>query len=184
MNPIQETHVTATSIHEVPAGTYNVDPVHSTFGFAIRHSGISTFHGQFERVDATLKDGVLTGTAQVDSIKTAIPELKGHLARPDFFDAEQTPTVSFRSTDIRIADGGSVEVDGELTIRNATRAVTATGTMATGENIRGDETVGFDLDAELDRREYGLAWQAQLPRGGDVLAWDVVLEVHLELGKA
>jgi len=176
--------MSTTTIHEVLAGTYSVDPVHSTFGFAIKHNGISTFRGQFEQVDATLEDGVLTGAAQVDSIKTAIPELKGHMVTPDFFDAEQTPTITFRSTDIRIGDGGSVEVDGELTIRGATKAVSATGTIATGENIRGDEAVGFDLEAKLDRRDYGLNWQAQLPRGGDVLAWDVVLEVHLELGKA
>jgi polyisoprenoid-binding protein YceI len=129
--------MSTTTIHEVPAGTYNVDPVHSTFGFAIKHNGISTFRGQFEQVDATLEDGVLTGAAQVDSIKTAIPELKGHMVTPDFFDAEQTPTITFRSTDIRIGDGGSVEVDGELTIRSATKAVSATGTIATGENIRG-----------------------------------------------
>jgi polyisoprenoid-binding protein YceI len=176
--------MSTTAIQEVPAGTYRVDPVHSTFGFAIKHNGISTFRGQFERVDARLEGGVLTGAAQVDSIKTAIPELKGHLVTPDFFDAEQTPTITFRSTDIRIADGGGVEVDGELTIRGATKAVIAIGTIATGENISGDEAVGFDLEARLDRRDYGLNWQAQLPRGGDVLAWDVVLEVHLELGKA
>ena len=176
--------MSTTTIQKVPAGNYKVDPVHSTFGFAIKHNGISTFRGQFEQVDATLEGGVLTGMAQVDSIKTAIPELKGHLVTPDFFDVEETPTIAFRSTDIRIADGGSVEVDGELTIRGATKAVTATGTIAAGETIRGDKAVGFDLEAKLDRRDYGLNWQAQLPRGGDVLAWDVVLEVHLELGKA
>jgi polyisoprenoid-binding protein YceI len=169
---------------QVPAGTYNVDPVHSTFGFAIKHNGISTFRGQFEQVDAKLQDGVLVGTARVDSIKTAIADLKGHLLSADFFNAAETPTVEFRSTDIRIADDGVAEVDGELTIRGVTQAITASGSVAEGVNLGGAEVLGFDLQASVDRREFGLAWQAQLPNGRDVLDWDVTLEVHLELIKA
>lgn len=176
--------MSTTTIEQVPTGTYNVDPVHSTFGFAIKHNGVSTFRGQFEQVDAKLEDGVLTGTAQVDSVKTAIPDLKAHLLSPDFFNAEQTPTVTFRSTDIRIGDDGSVEVDGELTIRGVTKPVTANGTVAQGTGISGAEVVGFDLEAKIDRREYGLNFQAELPKGGEVLGWDVALEVHLELPKA
>jgi polyisoprenoid-binding protein YceI len=176
--------MSTTTIEKVPAGTYSLDPVHSTFGFAIKHNGISTFRGQFEQVQATLEDGVLTGIAQVESVKTAIPDLKQHLLSPDFFNASETPTVEFRSTDIRIAGDGDVEVDGELTIGGITKPVTAKGSVAHGENLTGAEVVGFDLEAKLDRRDYGLNWQAQLPSGGDVLAWDVVLEVHLELIKA
>ena len=176
--------MSTTTIERVPTETYVVDPVHSTFGFAIKHNGVSTFRGQFEEVDVKLEDGVLTGTAQVESVKTAIPDLKGHLLSPDFFDAERTPTVTFRSTDVRIGDGGNVEVDGELTIRGVTKPVTATGTIAIGENMRGDAVLGADLEARIDRRDYGLDFQGQLPSGGDVLGWDVVLEVHLELAKA
>jgi polyisoprenoid-binding protein YceI len=174
----------STTIQQVPAGTYNVDAVHSSFGFAIRHNGVSTFRGQFEQVDAQLEDGVLVGSAQVESVKTAIPDLKGHLLSPEFFNAAETPTVEFRSNDIRIADDGSVEVEGELTIRGITKPVTAKGSFAAGVGISGAEVVGLDLEATIDRREYDLNWQAQLPAGGDVLAWDVVLEVHLELIKA
>ena len=178
--------MSATTIQQVPEGTYNLDPIHSTFGFAVKHNGVSTFRGQFEQVDAQLEDGVLVGTVQVDSVKTAIPDLKGHLLAPDFFNAEQTPTITFRSTDIRFGAGGDgeVEVDGDLTIRGVTKPVTATGTVAYGVGLSGAEVVGFDLEAKVDRREYGLNWQAELPNGGDALGWDVVLEVHLELPKA
>jgi polyisoprenoid-binding protein YceI len=62
--------------------------------------------------------------------------------------------------------------------------VTATGTYALGENMMGTEVVGLNLEATVDRRDYGLDWQAQLPRGGEVLAWDVTIGVHLELAKA
>jgi polyisoprenoid-binding protein YceI len=175
--------MSTTTIQQVPSDTYGLDPVHSTFGFAVKHNGVSAFRGQFEQVDATLQDGILVGTAQVDSVKTAIPDLKTHLLSPDFFNVAETPTVEFRSTDIRIAADGSVEVDGGLTIRGITKAVTARGTFASGSNITGADVVGFDLEATIDRRDYGLNWQAQLPKGGEVLAWDVRLQIHLELVK-
>jgi polyisoprenoid-binding protein YceI len=176
--------MSTTTIQQVPAGTYDLDPVHSTFGFSITHNGVSKFRGQFEKVDARLEEGVLVGTAQVDSVKTAIPDLKQHLLSPDFFDAAQTPTVTFRAGDIRIADEGTVDLHGELTIRGVTKPVTAKGSVASGVGISGAEVVGFDLEATVDRRDYGLNWQAELPKGGEVLGWDVGLEVHLELVKA
>lgn len=176
--------MSTTSIQQVPAGAYDVDPVHSTIGFTVTHNGVSKFRGHFDQVDAKLEDGALVGTAQVESVKTAIPDLKGHLLSPEFFNASETPTIDFRSSDIRIANDGSAEVDGELTIRGVTKPVTAKGSFASGVGISGSEVVGFDLETTVDRREYGLDWQAELPRGGDVLAWDVTLEVHLELVKA
>lgn len=173
----------STTLQQVPTGTYAVDPVHSTFGFAVKHNGISLFRGQFEQVDASLQDGVLRGTVQVDSVKTPIADLKGHLLSGEFFNAEQTPTIDFRSNEIRVADDGSVEIDGELTIRGVTHPVTATGNFASGVGLGGNEVVGFDLETRIDRRDYGLNWQAPLPSGGDALAWDVRIEAHLELVK-
>jgi polyisoprenoid-binding protein YceI len=173
-----------TTLQQVAPGTYEVDPVHSSFGFAIKHNGISTFRGEFKDVAATLADGVLTGTAQVESVSTPIAPLKDHLLSADFFNASETPTITFRSADIRVAEDGAAEVDGELTIRGVTRPITARGTYGAGQNVTGAELVGFDLEATVDRRDYGLDWQAQLPAGGDVLAWDVTLQVHLELVKA
>jgi polyisoprenoid-binding protein YceI len=174
----------STAIQQVPSGTYSLDPVHSSFGFAITHNGVSQFRGQFEQVDARLENGTLIGTAQVESVKTPIPDLKQHLLSPDFFNAAETPTVTFRSRDIEITGDGGVEIEGELTLRGVTAPVTATGSYAEGSGISGDEIIGFDLEARIDRRDYGLNWQAELPKGGEVLGWDVKLEVHLELRKA
>lgn len=176
--------MTTTTIQQVPAGTYNLDPVHSSFGFAVKHNGVSTFRGHFEEVEAKLEGGLLVGTAQVGSIKTAIPDLSAHLLSPEFFNAAETPTIAFRSSEIRIAEDGSVEVDGELEIRGATKPVTAKGSFAAGVGLSGADVVGLDLEAAIDRREYGLDWQAPLPGGGEALAWDVTLEVHLELVRA
>jgi len=176
--------MTTAVLQQIPAGSYELDPIHSSFGFTVKHNGVSSFRGQFEQVDASLRDGVLTGTVQVDSVKTAIPQLKDHLLSPEFFNAAETPTITFRSTDIRLGEDGSAEVDGELSIRGVTKPVIAKGTYGRGTGLRGGEVVGFDLEAAVDRRDYGLNWQAPLPGGGDALGWQVTLQVHLELAKA
>ena len=175
--------MTTSALQATPAGTYQLDPVHSSLGFAVKHNGISTFRGQFEQVDASLEDGVLTGTAQVDSVKTVIPQLREHLLSPDFFNATETPTITFRSTDMRLGEDGSAEVDGKLTMRGVTQPVTAKGTYGSATGLNGSQVVGFDLEATVDRRDYGLNWQAPLPSGGDAVAWDVTLQVHLELAQ-
>lgn len=166
---------------QIPTGTYVADPVHSSFGFAVKHNGVSLFRGAFEEVDAKLEDGVLVGTVKVDSVKTPIADLKSHLLAPDFFDAASHSQIEFRSSEIRASEDGSVELEGELTIRGVTRPVRASGTYAQGIGLAGKEVLGFDLQASIDRRDYGLSWQAPLPNGGDALGWDVRLEVHLEL---
>ena len=176
--------MSTTTIQEVPAGAYALDPVHSSFGFRVKHNGVSTFRGQFEQVEASLQDGQLEGTVQVESVKTAIPQLKEHLLSPEFFNAAETPTITFRSTDIRLSEDGAVEVEGDLTLRGVTKPITAKGTLASGIGMTGSEVVGIDLEAIVDRRDYGLNWQAPLPAGGNALAWDVTLQVHLELAQA
>ncbi|HMI72837.1 MAG TPA: YceI family protein, partial [Solirubrobacteraceae bacterium] len=108
---------------------------------------------------------------------------KGHLLAADFFDVEATPTITFRSAAIRIADDSSVEVDGELTIRGITKPVTATGNYASGGDAFGNERVAFELQTTVDRREFGIVWQNQLPDGSDALAYDVTISADLQLVK-
>ena len=96
-------------------GTFNVDPVHSTFGFVVNDNGVSRFRGHFEQVDAKLEGGALTGTAYVDSVKTAIRSSRITSSRR----SSSTPPRRRRSSSarhkIRVADDGSAEIDGELT---------------------------------------------------------------------
>jgi polyisoprenoid-binding protein YceI len=173
----------STTLQQLPTGTYAVDPVHSTIGFGVRYNKLATFRSTFDKVDAQLADGVLNGTADASSIQIEEPNFKGHLLSEEFFNVAVTPTITFRSTDIRANDDGSVEVDGALTIRGVTQPVTATGTYAAGPDAFGNERVAFELETVVDRREYGLNWQNQLPDGTDALAWDVTLTVDLQLIK-
>src|SRR5947199_9716031 len=95
------------------AGTYKADPIHSSFGFAVKHMGVSTFRGSFSDVEATLTDGVLEGRAKVESISIVSPgDFRAHVLSPEFFDAERHPEVVFRSSDLDLADDGTATVRG------------------------------------------------------------------------
>jgi polyisoprenoid-binding protein YceI len=174
----------STTLAQLPTGTYGVDPVHSTAGFGVRHFGISTFRTSFGQFDATYVDGVLTGTVQADSIDIDMADFRNHVLAEDFLNAAVHPTITFRSREIRVAEDGAAEVDGDLTIKGVTKPVVAKGSFGAGADPYGNERIAFELEAAVDRREYGLNWQAETPNGKDALAWDVTLQVHLELVKA
>lgn len=167
-------------LEQIPTGTYALDPVHSSIGFAVKYN-IGTFRSTFGEVAAQLADGVLTGTAKVSSINIDQPQFKEHLLAEDFFNAEVAPEITFRSTEIRPAADGSVEVEGDLSIRGVTKPVTATGTYTAGQDAFGNNRVGFQIGTTVDRRAFGLNWQNPLPNGNDSLAWDVVISVDLQL---
>lgn len=173
----------STTVTEIPAGTYGLDPVHSSIGFGVKYNGLATFRSTFEKYDAQVTDGVLTGSADVSSIAIDEPNFKGHLQGADFFDAENAPTVTFRSTDVKVAEDGTAEVSGELTIRGTTKSVVATGTVSAGADPFGNERVAFELSTTVDRREFGINWQNALPNGNDSLAWDVTITADLQLVK-
>ena len=179
-----------TSTSTIPAGTtWTADKVHSTVGFAVKHMVVSTFRSSFDSYDATLAadaDGTLRLTGSVDAASIVLKDenLAAHLAAPDFFDTERYPQITFNSTLVRAADGELI-VDGELTIKGVTRAIEARGTLTEPHVTFGDvEKVGLELEAIVDRTEYGLSWNAPLPKGGFALANEVKLQVNLELARA
>lgn len=162
-------------------GTFAADPVHSSFQFAVKHMKVATFRAGFDEVEATYADGVLEGRAKVESVSvTNPPELREHLVNStDFFAGED---IVFRSTDVELGEGGTATVKGELTIKGITRPIVATGSyQAPVQDPYGGVRSALELTATLDRREWEMNWQAPLPSGDDVLAWDVALSVNLEL---
>jgi polyisoprenoid-binding protein YceI len=165
------------------AGTFNADPVHSSFGFSVKYQGVSTFRGTLGDVAATLADGKLEGTAQVESISIVTPEqFRAHVLSADFFDAENHPTVTFTSSDVTLNDDATATVNGDLTIRGVTKAVSATGTwQAPSADAFGNTRAHLQLDVTIDRTEFGLNWNAPLPNGGNALANEVTLAVDIAL---
>lgn len=166
------------------AGTYALDRVHSTAGFAVKHMVVATFRGRFEEFDATLHDGRLEGTVDVGSIQVKDENLAAHLQSPDFFDGDRHPQIRYVSAPLQVGADGEVVVEGELTIKGRTRPVQARGTLVGPHtDIAGTEKLGLSLEAVVDRTAYGLDWNAPLPKGGVALANDVKLIVELELAK-
>jgi polyisoprenoid-binding protein YceI len=176
---------TQTVKQRVPAGTYSVDPVHSTINFAVVHNGVSTFRSGFRGYEARLEGGdapKLEGTVDVDSVDIAEEMLKGHLLSPEFFDAERYPQLKFSSTGFDVAEDGTLKLRGELEIRGQVHEVEASGKFGQlGTDLAGSARVGLSLEASVDRRSFGLDWQAELPSGGEVLDYEVGIVVELEL---
>lgn len=167
-------------------GTFNVDPIHSNFGFAVGYQGVSVYRGTLDDVTAELADGVLTGSAKVESISIRQPEaFRAHVMSDDFFAADQHPEVTFTSTEIDAADDGTVTVQGDLTIKGTTKPVTATGTWtAPAADAFGNTRAHLVLETTIDRTSFGLTWNAPLPSGGNALADEVTLSLDLALVEA
>ena len=165
----------------VPAGTWTSDPVHSSIDFAVKHMGVTPFRGGFKQFEAALVDGKLSGNAPVESIQTDDENLTGHLLSPEFFDAERHPVLRFESTEIR-REGDEVAIDGTLTLKGVTQPVELRGTV-TGPiaDPYGGNRLGLELETTIDRHDFGIDWNADLPSGGRVLADDVKLNAQLEL---
>ena len=164
----------------IPTGTFNADTVHSNLGFEVRYMGIAFFKGAVKEFGATLADGRLAGSARIESLEVKDENLHAHLLAPEFFDAAQHPEVSFGGEVVPSGDG--IEVDGEITIKGVTRPAILSGTL-TGPltDPYGNTRYGLELTAKVDRTEFGLNWNADMPDGTKALANEVTLNAELSL---
>lgn len=159
--------------------TWAFNPVHSSATFSVKYL-VATFSGDFDAVEASLENGKLSGAVGVKSIRVKDENLAAHLFGPEFFDADQHPKISFESADLAI-DGDRAELEGELTMKGVTKPIHATGTFSgPTEDFMGNTRLGFVLETTVDRTEFGVDWNADLPRGGKALGNDVALKVELE----
>jgi polyisoprenoid-binding protein YceI len=164
------------------AGDWQLNPVHSTASFSVRYL-VATFRGSFSEIDASLDGDILTGSVKVASVKVKDPNLTGHLLSPDFFDAEQFPTIAFRSDPLRI-EGDEITVQGELTLKGVTKRIQATGSVV-GPVVdhAGSTRLGFSLETTINRTDFGVSFNAPLPTGGKALSDDVALTIELEFNR-
>jgi polyisoprenoid-binding protein YceI len=179
--------MSTTTATPISTGNWKIDRVHSHIGFAVKHMVVSTFRGSFDEYDGQLavgEDGAprLEGWVAVDSLQVKDDNLRAHLASPEFFDSEAHPRITFSSREVSVGDGGELEVVGDLQIKGRSHPVSASGSISGPHvDIAGNEKIGVELQATVDRRDYGLEWNAPLPQGGFALDNDVRLEVSLEL---
>lgn len=170
-----------------PAGTWSLDPVHSSVGFEVAYLA-GTFKGTFREATATLEvtgdAATLEGAAKVASIDVKDENLAAHLQTPDFFDAEQFPELRFRADAIAV-DGETVTVEGDLTIKGVTRPATVTGTItAPLVDAYGNDRIGLVVSATIDRTAFGVSWNNPLPSGEPSLANDVTIVGDLQFVRA
>ncbi len=170
------------TVDERLAGQWQFNAVHSSADFSIKYL-VAKFRGRFEELDASLNDGVLTGSVKVGSVNVKDPNLIGHLQSPEFFDAEQHPEITFASKILEI-DGDNLTLDGELTLKGITKPVQATGTVnGPTEDFMGNTRLGFTLQTTINRTDFGVTWNAELPKGGKALSEEVTLIIELEFNK-
>src|SRR4029453_17211675 len=166
----------------LPTGTWTVDTVHSTVGFAVPYMA-GTFQGTFSDFDARLSDDVLTGTAEVASVQVKDPNLETHLQSPEFFDAERFPRLSFDAREVS-RSGDDLTIYGELTLKGHTEPVEIRGHINDpAPDPYGGERPGLQLQAQVARTSFGLTWNNPLPSGDPALANEVTIIVDLQLVK-
>jgi polyisoprenoid-binding protein YceI len=168
------------------AGTWTIDPLHSEVGFSVRHMMVSKVRGKFTKFAGeivTAED--LFGssvTAEVDlaSIDTGAEQRDGHLRSPDFFDTENHPVMTYRSTGIR-ADGDGYVLDGELTLKGNTKSVPLTLEVnGFGPDAYGGTRAGFTATGEINRQDFGVTWSAAMETGGVVVSDKIALHLEIE----
>ncbi len=167
------------------AGTYVIDPAHTEVGFVARHAMVTKVRGRFTDVEGTLtfgetvEDASATATVQVASVTTGSPDRDGHLRSADFFDAETFPTITFATTGVR-ADGDTYVLDGDLTIRDVTRAVSLPVEFeGVATDPFGNQRAGFSASTDVERDDFGLTWNAALETGGVLVGKKVKLQLDI-----
>jgi polyisoprenoid-binding protein YceI len=173
--------------------SWSIDTVHSQVGFAVKHMMVSTVRGQFRGYRATLvrldpKDFTKSrfeGEVDVASVDTGNPDRDAHLRTNDFFDAPNHPTITFRSTKIEAKDAGDYRVHGDLTIRGVTQPVTLDVEYhGTSKNPYGKTVTGLSATGTINRKDFGVSFNALLETGGVAVAEKVKLELEFELAYA
>ncbi len=173
--------------------TWNVDPIHSAAEFKVKHMMISNVKGQFTGVsgvlsldEANLTKSHVEATIDAASINTRDAQRDGHLKSADFFDVEKFPTLSFKSTRVENAGGGELAVAGDLTIHGVTRNVvfTVEGPTPATKDPWGNTRVGLSATAKINRKDFGLTWNAALETGGILVGEEVTLTLDVEFVKA
>jgi polyisoprenoid-binding protein YceI len=170
----------------VPAGTWTVDPVHSTVGFAVKHLGIATVRGKFDEFEGTLEIGEndesarAYGTVQSVSVNTNDAGRDQHLRSADFFGVEQNPELRFESTDISQVDEDSFDISGNLTMNGVTNPVTLKAEVQGTEiDPWGNERVALEVRGQLNRGDWNMTFNQALGSGNLLVGEKVRLELDI-----
>ena len=177
-------------LNSLTPGTWNVDPSHSGLNFTVKHLMVSKVRGRFASFSGTLNiaadplQSSVTAQADVASVTTGDTGRDEHLRSGDFFEAEKFPTISFVSTKIE-ADGDDFVLYADLTIKGITKNVKFELEFdGVGNDPWGNTKAGFSAEAEINRKDFGLEWNAALETGGVLVGEKVKIQLDIQASKA
>ena len=171
-------------LSSLPSGTFTIDPSHSRIGFSVRHAMVTKVRGSFNEFTGSghVENGVASLSAEIEtkSVDTSSADRDAHLQSPDFFDVTKFPKLTFVSTAAKDSGADKVIVEGNLTIKDVTKPITIvfeyTGTAI---DPYGNARFGFEGAAEINRKDFGLTWNAALEAGGLLVSENVKLEFEI-----
>jgi len=170
------------------ATTFTIDPVHSTVEFAVKHMMIATVRGRFGEFEGTIRfddedpaRSSVQAVIQSSSVDSGVAMRDDDLRSPNFLDAERYPLIRFASTAVERLDKARWRVTGDLTLRDVTREVVLdTEFEGRGPGMEGEERIGFTAHTSINRKDYGLAYNAVVETGGLVVSDTVRITLHVE----
>ncbi|MGE0305681.1 MAG: YceI family protein [Acidimicrobiia bacterium] len=176
-----------TTTTTIPSGTYTIDPTHSRIGFVARHAMVTKVRGSFNEFEGTGAFDAdnpaaahLVLTIQAASIDTRNADRDGHLRSNDFFDMETYPEITFVSTDVEQSDDDEYRVTGDLTIKGVTKPVTIEFEYSgSAVDPYGNTRIGLEGKTTVNRKDWGVSWNAALEAGGVLVGEKVTLEFEV-----
>lgn len=191
-NPMTKTNLEQGDL-KMSTTTWNLDPAHSSAGFSVRHMMIAKVHGAFEKISGKLvydaanpANSSVEATIDAASINTRDAQRDGHLKSADFFDVEKFPQLTFKSKKIEKAGSGELKVTGDLTIHGVTKEVVLAVEGPTGEHKDpwGNIKIGASGSTKINRKDFGLTWNAALEAGGVLVGDEVTITLDVQFAKA
>lgn len=185
--------ITETVVPQTSTTVWNIDPAHSTAEFKVRHMMISNVKGQFSKVsgvltldESNLVNSSIKSSIEAASIETRDGQRDAHLKSADFFDVENFPTLQFKSTGISVVRDGELSVEGDLAIHGVTRKVrfSVEGPTPPMKDPWGNTRVAVSAVTKINRKDFGLTWNAALETGGLVVGDEVTITLDVEFVKA
>jgi polyisoprenoid-binding protein YceI len=171
--------------------TYTIDPSHSQIGFSVKHMMFSTVRGNFSGFEGTIvvdNDNPANSSVEVtidaSTVSTRDAKRDEHLRSADFFDVEKYPTITFKSTSIDFKSAEDFTITGDLTMHGVTKPVKIKAEQTgEGTNPWGMEVAGFEGSTKIDRKDFGLTYNAMLEKGGVLIGEEIKIDLELEVVK-
>lgn len=171
--------------------TWAIDPAHSEIIFKVKHMMITNVSGKFDSFEATIENedeefetSQISFTAQVKSINTGNDDRDNHLRSADFFDADQFAAISFKSIAVQKENDGEYTIKGNLTIKDVTKNITLEAEYGSPTlDPWGNTKIGLSITGKINRKDFGLSWNAALESGGVLVGEDIKLAAELQFVK-